>query len=454
MSALFPHQVTTVTYLTDPRHPHKLLWDEQRVGKTAPSIIASGERGFNRVLVVTPVAGVGVWKKNWAEWDRWGRTPTIIPWSLLSRDGPVLAKALAGRYDLVIFDEGHYAKNFSSARTKRAYGILRGRMIDQTKALAARALHVWHLTGTPMPHDPGDAFSVLATLFPHVLQPDPRQGFPDVTTFEKFQARYCVTALRLINGRQVRVVLRGQNTDELRRRLKGLYLRRRQSDVGIRPAFWDLLPVELSGHDRARLEAAIQQDAIDRALKRGPLSLVGMAELEAMLAPVRRITGAFKAKAVIDDAADFLTNTPNEKLVVAYWHKEVGDALKQGLWKFNPVLVDGSVTGTMRTLTVGNFQNQPHIRIFLAQIAACGEAIDLSAASEMWFAESTFTPSQMAQMGARITNLNQKRQCLVRVAALSDSIDEMVQSRLLDLSRSIAHTLGENYHENFARNRL
>ena len=87
--------------------------------------------------------------------------------------------------------------------------------------------------------------------------------------------------------------------------------------------------------------------------------------------------------------------------------------------------------------------------MFLAQIAACGEAIDLSAASEMWFCESVFTPSQMAQMGARITNLKQPKQCLVRVAALADSVDELIQERLVDLSRAIATTLGETYNENF-----
>ena len=99
------------------------------------------------------------------------------------------------------------------------------------------------------------------------------------------------------------------------------------------------------------------------------------------------------------------------------------------------------------------FTSNPGCRVFLAQIAACGEAIDLSASAEMWFAESVFTPTQMAQMGARITNLNQPRQCLVKVVALEDSIDELIQDRLVDLSRSIAHTLGETYHENFAAHR-
>jgi SWI/SNF-related matrix-associated actin-dependent regulator of chromatin subfamily A-like protein 1 len=246
----------------------------------------------------------------------------------------------------------------------------------------------------------------------------------------------------------IRVVLRGQNLDELNRRLKGVFLRRRQSDVGIKPAFWDTLPIEISAGDRARMEAAIDGDAILRAMRnRQPL-----VDLEPMLAPIRRITGVYKARGIITDAKDWLEN--GEKLVVAYWHKDTGDALEQGLAKFRPVRVDGSITGDHRTTKVAQFHALDACRVFLAQIAACGEAIDLSAASEMWFAESVFTPAMMAQMGARITNLKQRRQCLVRVAALEDSIDELIQGRLIDLSRSIAHTLGETYNENFAARRV
>lgn len=441
--SLYPHQDAGVAFLKK-CHRHALLWDEQRVGKTPQAIVASGELGLQKVGIVTTVAGVGVWRHQWKQWDRWNRTPYIIPWSKMSS-----GIAVRGEMDLLILDEGHYAKSFGAARTRYTYGNLVGARLEQSRALVSHARRVWHLTGTPAPHDPGDLFPVLIALFPEVLLPNPSEGFPDVTTFEKFRTRYCVMQLKRINNRLIKVVVRGQNTDELQRRLKGLFLRRRQSEVGIKPAFWDLLPIEISAGDRARMEQAIDGDAIQRAMRnRQPL-----VDLEPMLAPIRRITGTYKAKGVIADAKDYLDNNA-DKLVLAYWHKDVGDVLEQGLHKYGPVRVDGSITGDHRTGKVAAFHQAGHCRVFLAQIAACGEAIDLSAACETWFVESTFTPAQMAQMGARITNLKQKRQCLVRVAALADSIDELIQGRLIDLSRSIAHTLGETYNENFARHRV
>lgn len=441
--SLYRHQEEGVAFLKS-QPKNAFLWDEQRVGKTPQAIVASGELGLTRVVVVTPVSGVGVWRHQWKQWDTWGRKPFIVPWSQMSTSG----LALNGRFDLLILDEGHYAKNFGANRTRNVYGNLLGARLEQSRALVAHAERVWHLTGTPAPHDPGDLFPALIALFPHLLRANPAQGFPDVTTFEKFRSRYCVMALRRIGNRMIKVVLRGQNTDELNRRLRGCFLRRRQADVGIKPAFWDMLPIEISAGDRNRMLAAIDGDAIVRAMRNHQ----PLVDLEPMLAPIRRITGVYKTKGVIADAKDWLEN--DEKLVIAYWHREVGDALEQGLAKFRPVRVDGSIIGDHRTQKVAHFHADPGCRVFLAQIAACGEAIDLSAASEMWFAESTFTPSQMAQMGARITNLKQRKQCLVRVAALADSIDELIQGRLIDLSRSIAHTLGETYNENFVRHRV
>lgn len=440
MLTLFPHQRIGVEYLKSTAS-HALLFDEQRVGKTPQMIVASGELGLDDVLVITTVAGVGVWQHQWKQWDKWGRTPAIVPWSQIAV-GTRYAGVLAKRYKLLILDESHYAKNPGAARTQRAFGVSYGDKLIQTKALVAKADRVWCATGTPMSHDPSDLYMTLKALFPEILEASP--GFPDVTSYGKFRQRYCVLAQRKVGRRFITVVVRGQNLDELQRRIKGRFIRRRQSDVGIRPAFWDTMPMTPTAREQVELEAAIDHDATVRALQRGD-----WAAAERHLAAVRRVTGAFKAHAVVRAAKEYFEAYEGEKLVIAYWHQAVGTLLREGLAKFQPVLVDGSVTGENRTVQVKWFTEQSSCRVFLAQIAACGEAIDLSASAEMWFAETVFTPAQMAQMGARITNLNQPRQCLVKVVAMADSIDELIQDRLVDLSRSIAHTLGEKYAENF-----
>jgi len=438
--ALFPHQRLGVDYLKSCAS-HALLFDEQRVGKTPQMIVASGELGLDDVLVITTVAGVGVWQHMWKQWDKWGRTPVIVPWSQIAT-GHRYARVLSKRYKLLILDESHYAKNPGAARTQRAFGVAYGDKLVQAMALVARADRVWCATGTPMSHDPSDLFMTLKALFPEILEASP--GFPDVTSYGKFRQRYCVLAQRKVGRRFITVVTGGQNLDELQKRIRGKFIRRRQKDVGIRAAFWDTMPFTPTANEAAELEAAIDRDAMIRAMQRGQ-----WAEAERHLAAVRRVTGAFKAHAVVRAAKEYFEAYEGEKLVIAYWHQAVGTLLEEGLARFNPVRVDGSVVGAERTARVAKFTANPASRVFLAQIAACGEAIDLSASAEMWFAESVFTPSQMAQMGARITNLNQPKQCLVKVVALADSIDELIQDRLVDLSRSIAHTLGEKYAENF-----
>lgn len=437
--SLFPHQVSGVDYLKN-SVSHALLWDEQRVGKTPQMIVASGELGLKKILIITTVAGVGVWQHQWKQWDKWGRVPVIVPWSQIVRGN--YTRELNDTYDLMILDEGHYAKNFSAQRTRRVFGTLIGSSLNQVTALVRRASRVWVATGTPMTHDPSDLFPSLIALFPHLLRGDAKKGLPDVSTFTRFRDRYCVIVTKLINNRRINIVVRGQNLDELKRRIAGHYIRRRQKDVGIRPAFWDTLPLVMPVGERDSMESHLAAANIKRSMFTGAVTLT-----EKTLAEVRRITGSFKARSIVRAANEYFDTYP-DKLVIAYWHKAVGTLLEEGLAKHNPILVDGSVTGDERTHRVARFSDPRH-KVFLAQIAACGEAIDLSAASEMWFAESVFTPSQMAQMGARITNLKQPKQCLVRVAALADSVDEIIQDRLVDLSRSIAHTLGEQYHENF-----
>lgn len=438
--SLYPHQIKGVEYLkAQPRHA--LLWDEQRVGKTPQVIVASGEMGIKRALIVTTVAGVGVWKHQWKQWDRWNRTPAIIPWSQMSKGGLLLSPR--GKCELLVLDEGHYAKSFGAERTRAVYGLLHGSRLVQDRALLPHAERVWHLTGTPMPHDPGDLFPVLIGLYPDILKA--HGSFPDVTTFDKFRDRYCVVVNKRVGQRLIKVVVRGRNLDELAKRIGHLYLRRLQRDVGIKPAFWDTLPVEISFAQRDRMNRAIDIDHINRVIRNHSL-----ADLEPLLAPVRRITGVFKSTAVADYAREYLDDNPREKLVLFFWHREVGDRLAEKLGDYDPVRIDGSVTGLERTIRLEYFHKNPGSRVFLGNIAACGEAIDLSAAAEAWFVESTFTPAQMAQAGARVTNLNQRRQCLVRVASLSDTIDEVIQDRLVALSRSIAHSLGETYAENFA----
>jgi hypothetical protein len=80
--------------------------------------------------------------------------------------------------------------------------------------------------------------------------------------------------------------------------------------------------------------------------------------------------------------------------------------------------------------------------VFLAQIDAASEAIDLSAADTLWFVETTFSPKSMQQMGSRISNVNRSRTTFVKVCYVENSIDEAIQASLLRLWSAIKEVLG------------
>ena len=65
--------------------------------------------------------------------------------------------------------------------------------------------------------------------------------------------------------------------------------------------------------------------------------------------------------------------------------------------------------------------------MFDGQIQAAGEAIDLSAARELWFVETIFSPGLLGQAAQRIAGPNQKRSAFVRVCLIEGSIDEALR---------------------------
>ena len=148
------------------------------------------------------------------------------------------------------------------------------------------------------------------------------------------------------------------------------------------------------------------------------------------LGSLRRHTGRIKAAGVAQAVRDDFEGGMS-KVVIMCWHRDTLDVLETALSQANPVRVDGSTSASKRGEAERRFREDPRCRVFLGQIVACGEAIDLSAAHELIFAESSFVPKDMAQAALRVTNITQGEQPRVRVAALEGSIDEALQTVLI-----------------------
>lgn len=442
-----PEQFAGAEFLASRRTA--LLADEPGFGKTAQAVMACTQVGARKVLVVTTASARTHWCREFQLWS-WepysasaifgvGHQPNgaiensevvVISWSLITRE-PFAAALHAQRWHALILDESHYAANMVTAdgaavaRTKAALGV---------GGLASKAERVWCLSGTPIPNTPDDIYPTLRALAPALLRADPVHGWPDVTQYERFVGRYCITKREKVGWFRERVKhIGGQNLEELNARLAPFMLRRTLKDLPpLRASVYALdVPDAAVGTGLADEDALAE--AILDAARAGDT-----AALDMHMGPLRRLTGMIKAEPCID----LIQQEQPDQLVVFYWHRSVGDALERGLVNFHPVRVDGETDARTRANMVDAFQ-AGRARVFLAQIQAASEAITLTAANKALFVEASFTPSHMHQAVRRIYRKGQTRPCQVRVAALSGSIDEalmrVVTEKTLDI-RTIMET--------------
>src|SRR5208283_2564611 len=371
--------------------------------------MAADKIGAKRILVVTTASGRGVWKQAFRDWsptrqrivvgapDVTFHEPVV---GISSWDSLVRWRFAPGRWDVIILDEDQKAVNPAAARAIAVYGqpYEFGARLIVKDAIVEPADRVWHLSGNPAPHDLGNLWFRMRASCPERLLWSAAKGWPEVLRFDKFRERYCVVKPKqLPNFQTIEVVFGGRNEAELRDRLEGMFLRRTQADVGIRPPSYEFLPLTLSARVRAKADADVDRAAVLAAVDNGETDI-----LEMHLGSLRRVTGLIKAEAVVEAVKDFF-DEGNEKIVLAYWHREVGDLLDEGLRRFGVIRLDGATSPRAREKCASDFR-QKSKRVFLAQIAAAGEAIDLSPANELWFVETTFSPKDLEQMSLRITN--------------------------------------------------
>lgn len=421
-----PHQLEGATFLA--QRKAALLADQPRVGKTGAAIIACDFVFARTILVVTKSSARAQWGREFREWG-WVRNVQVIysgsetvsaeadvvvvGWGMIFRDG-LLAQLTARSWAVLILDESHEAKGQLSRRTLAVY-----------HNLVPRSKCVWCLTGTPVPNAPNDLHTMLNALAPERI---------DRMNYDQFMRRYCVLRKKYVGGQWIEYAIKGKNEEELRDRLTGFWLRRTQKEVGIGEPIYSVLALHIDGRLPQVSDAEVQAviDAIE----------TGERLDDVQFSTVRRLTGMILVPAIIEAAKDVLDDGL-DKLVIMAWHTDVIDALRDGLSSYGVAGIDGRTAPTKRDAEVQAFTG-PAKRVFVGQILAAGEAIDLSAACELWLAELSPVPKDLAQAALRITNLEQKRQAFVRVCTLAGSITETLATIVTRKVSSIKQIMENN----------
>jgi len=420
VTPLFSYQEAGATWLASKRFAY--LADEMRVGKTPQVVVACDTLRPARTLVVCPAVARLDWSRKFREFSDLDRVIQIVTnrKDTIGCDSQVVitsydlydAARFRGPWDLVVCDEAHYLKSCTAARTKAILG--QDGLIHNTKRM-------WLLSGTPAPNNYSELWPML-----HVF--GLYKG-----NYESFVREYC-TGYHSPYGYQI---TGSKNPESLKAIMAPIMLRRKLADVApdLPPVVFEDYTIDgLVFSDKVVLQQA--EEAIDklRAAKTTDQQLAILDAYIPQLATLRRFIGIAKVKATVDLIHSELEDNRDQLVVFAY-HREVVAELQRQI-QVPTVSIVGGTNPADRDSAIRKFQNG-NARVFIGQLQAAGTAIDLSAADQCLFIESSWTPGDNAQAVRRLVNVNKKRPVSARFLGLASSIDGAIQRAVARKTRDL-----------------
>jgi SWI/SNF-related matrix-associated actin-dependent regulator of chromatin subfamily A-like protein 1 len=407
---LHPYQRAGVAFLL--RNNRALLADDCGLGKTSQAIFALALRNAWPALIIVPASLKLNWAKElklWAGLDCTiisGSAPvsdygkiTVINYDILKNHVPELKKQ---KYKTVILEESHYCKNPKTKRTKAVQALCKG------------VENVIAISGTPVVNRPSEFFTVLNLL--------DRYRFPD---FWHFANRYCGATHNGFGWD----FSGSSNTEELREILNaGLMIRRKKEDV------LSELPAKTRavvpfGNKCADEYRAARQELVDA------LSADQRAQAIVMINKLRQIAVRAKLEDCIAWIGDVLNN--DKKLVVFAVHHFVIDAIMAAFGDA-AVKIDGRDNTGARDTAVTRFQGDDGVRLFVGNIKAAGVGITLTAASDVAFVETAWSPGDMEQAIDRCHRIGQRDAVTAWFLIAEGTIEEDMAALLDSKSEQLA----------------
>lgn len=417
---LYPYQEEGAWWLAARRHAG--LFDDPGLGKTITAIRTLQLIDAQRTLVIAPTVALHNWRR---ELERWApeRRVQILGAAATKLDPAadtfVMSHGLVSRchtkvrdIDVLLVDEAHAFKNPFAKRTRALYGC--GRRLNGLWDYVGRG---YVLTGTPMPNDPRELWTMLAHSRMTTLH------------YTAFGERYC--HLREGEHGPFCVGLREENLPELREMMQRFGLRRRKRDyLNLPPVLWQTyaLPLDDADEELRKMLAELSPAAaeiVDSDIEGSLRAIAG----EEHLARYRRLTGRAKAPGAAEVLREELESNTLDKVVVFAHHLDVIDDLCERLRRFGIVRITGAESAKDRDTAVRRF-SKPSVRVAVCQIQAAGVAITLTAAHEVVFVESSYVPGDMQQCADRCHRIGQSQPVRVRVMALDCPIDEAIAETL------------------------
>lgn len=457
-----------------------ILADSMGTGKTITSIVATLAGGYKNILVITTASLKTSWKKdmlfyvpedeiNIVSGSKWtpGKKFTVINYDIIDnfyeiplepefetqvikdKDGnvvdtfqvPVMVRdkktgemvqkmkkstkkadileslgnspLFLEDYDCVIIDEAQKLSNSTSNRYKCIYDFLRK---SDPKA-------IFLLTGTPLTNSPMNLYQILRLIDAEVTW-----------DYRYYVERYCSgREMKLRDGRKIMKPGKASNLNELREKIKNIYIRRLASETGemvgktITRRYYDLTEAQKSKYEalwreytEAQADSGLEQTSDDyRQLVEGML--------------VRQYLAKEMTKNTISLADDIIAY--GDKVVIITCFQEEMDIFKKHYGK-KCVVYNGKMLPNQKDKAQREFMENPDVKVFIGQIIACGVGLSIPIANKLIFNSYDWVAANNKQAEDRIYRLTQTRdvECIYQLftdSVSQDMFDKVIYKELI-----------------------
>jgi SWI/SNF-related matrix-associated actin-dependent regulator of chromatin subfamily A-like protein 1 len=427
---IFPFQLAGIVYATQKQRC--FIGDDMGTGKTLTALtVLRLLQGFP-ALVICKKSAVGHWHdqadlwtpgltiKRWSTKHGWPTGSdadlTIMTWgqlSLIAQPESGKGKRIGWAGEAIVFDEIHRAKDRTSKRTQKAI------------ALSNRVRIRLGVTGSiDLNGKPIELVSQLSII----------GRMKDMGGFWPFVKRYCGA----VQGRYGWEMDGATNLEELARKLRQVcFVRRKKTDVlpQLPPKRREMIRIELPEKLLLTEYRKAEQELLPKLKQRSLAEAQGLIDFH-----LKHLVGRAKVPAIVEWIGDFLEDSlPEEKLVVFAWHQDVIAGIVDGLTKDHPersglcATLTGKDSEAAREKAQKRFREDPACRIFVANIEAGGESIELFSAATVLFAEFGWTPGGHDQAEDRLWRMGQEKSVIayyfVAIGTVDEPIYELVEEK-------------------------
>lgn len=156
----------------------------------------------------------------------------------------------------------------------------------------------------------------------------------------------------------------------------------------------------------------------------------------------RQIAGIAKVPHVVEYLNNLLEDYDNEKFVVFCHHRNVHEAIFDGLRRYKPVQVIGGQSDKERQNSIDNFQEKDS-RVIICGLRAGNVGINLTSSAYVIFAELDWSPAIHRQAEDRLHRIGQKNNVFAHYLEGEGTFDEILSHVLLDKTVEISNVLGD-----------